>query len=93
LLFRRQQLRIQLAFLLTVLVLFFGVALFSTLHKHSAGVCSLDNFEHQIVSLAESAITVVVAPVAVAAEVPPDVIETLLGDSLAARGRAPPSFS
>lgn len=88
--------RARVAVLLAVLLLFFGVALFSPLHKHTLGKttsCSFNHLEHQLVSLAEAA--VVVAPVVYLLEAgaPPVVCEVFAGLVLSARDRAPPSFS
>jgi hypothetical protein len=85
--------RTRLAFVLTLLVLFFGVALFSALHQHTAGVCSLDNLEHQIVSLAEAAVVITPTAVPVEAEISQEPKQTILGHTLPARGRAPPAIS
>jgi len=73
--------------------LFFGVALFSALHQHTAGVCSLDNLEHQIVSLAEAAVVVTPTAVPLEAEITQDANQPVLGHTLPARGRAPPAIS
>lgn len=86
-------LRTRLAFVLTLLVLFFGVALFSALHQHTAGVCSLDNLEHQIVSLAEAAVVITPTAVPLESEIPPEANQPFLGHTLPARGRAPPALS
>ena len=54
--------RAKVAVLLAVLVLFFGVALFSPLHKHTLGKsssCSFNHLEHQWISLAEAAVVLV----------------------------------
>lgn len=88
--------RAKVAVLLAVLLLFFGVALFSPLHKHTLGKttsCSFNNLEHQMVSLAEAA--VVVAPLALLLEAgtPPVMFEVFAGLVLSARDRAPPSYS
>jgi hypothetical protein len=88
--------RARVAVLLAVLLLFFGVALFSPLHTHTLGKtnsCSFNHLEHQLVSLAEAA--VLVAPVALLVEAgaPPVVCEVFAGLVLSARDRAPPSFS
>jgi hypothetical protein len=85
--------RTRLAFVLALLVLFFGVALFSSLHRHTAGVCSLGNLEHQIVSLAEAAVVITPTAVPLEAEVTQDAHQPVLGHTPAARGRAPPAIS
>ena len=88
--------RTRLAIVLSVLLLFFAVALFSPLHKHTLGKstsCSFNNLEHQMVSLAEAA--VVVAPVVflLEAAAPPAVLSEAAGQSIEASGRAPPALS
>jgi hypothetical protein len=88
--------RARVAVLLAVLLLFFGVALFSPLHRHKLGKtnsCSFNNLEHQMVSLAEAA--VVLAPVAHVLEAHhPAETQTPAGECIReARDRAPPVFS
>ena len=88
--------RARVAVLLAVLVLFFGVALFSPLHKHTLGKqtnCSFNNIEHQMVSLAEAAVVVAPLLFLVEAGSPPVVVDVFAGLVLSARDRAPPSFS
>ena len=85
-----------MAVLLSVLLLFFGVALFSPLHQHQLGKtssCSFNNLEHQMVSLAEAA--VVLAPIAEILSVGRAVEATaaVSGSSRITRDRAPPAFS
>ena len=85
-----------MAVLLAVLLLFFGVALFSPLHKHTLGKtnsCSFNNLEHQMVSLAEAAVVVVPLAFLVEAGAPPLACDVFAGLVLSARDRAPPSFS
>lgn len=88
--------RARVAILLTVLLLFFGVALFSPLHQHKLGKtnsCSFNNLEHQMVSLAEAA--AILAPVAHILE--PGLPMASAGDDSGrahiAQDRAPPTFS
>lgn len=88
--------RARLAVLLSILLLFFGVALFSPLHQHKLGktnTCSFNNLEHQMVSLAEAA--VVLAPVAHMLEAGlADKAQAPAGDRVRiARDRAPPTIS
>jgi len=86
----------RVAIFLSILILFFGVAIFSPLHKHTLGKtnsCSFNHLEHQMVSLAEAAI--VLAPVAFHLEASAGFdadspVATLL---IAARDRAPPAIS
>ena len=88
--------RARVAVLLAVLLLFFGVALFSPLHKHTLGKtnsCSFNNLEHQMVSLAEAAVVVVPLAFLVEAGAPPLVFDDFAGLVVSARDRAPPSFS
>jgi hypothetical protein len=85
--------RTRLAFVLTLLVLFFGVALFSALHQHTAGDCSLDNLEYQIVSLAEAAVVFIPTAVPLETELPQPAARPVLGHSISGRDRAPPSNS
>jgi hypothetical protein len=88
--------RARVAVLLTVLLLFFGVALFSPLHKHTLGKstsCSFNNLEHQMVSLAEAAVVVAPLEFLVEAGAPPVAFDVFAGLVLSARDRAPPSFS
>lgn len=88
--------RARVAILLSLLLLFFGVALFSPLHKHTLGKtnsCSFNNLEHQMVSLAEAA--VVLSPLALLLEAgtepPPSAPFTR--DTRIAPARAPPALS
>jgi hypothetical protein len=88
--------RARVAVVLSVLILFFGVAIFSPLHQHSIGKsnsCSFNNLEHQMVSLAEAAISlstlafVLEHPVHEPAECPRVAVRSIAQD------RAPPQFS
>lgn len=88
--------RAQVAVVLTVLLLFVGVALFSPLHKHTLGKadsCTFNNLEHQMVSLAEAA--VVLAPLAFQLEAAPVrvVSDPFAALVVSARDRAPPAIS
>ena len=88
--------RAKVAVLLAVLVLFFGVALFSPLHKHTLGKstsCSFNNLEHQWISLAEAAVVLVplVLPLEPAAQLVPADPEFFA--TATARDRAPPALS
>ena len=85
--------QVRWALLLTVLLLFFGVALFSPLHKHTLGHsndCSLHNIEHQFVSLAEAAVVVAPLVFLLEASVPPAVATPFAGQPVPTIGRAPP---
>ena len=88
--------RARVAILLSLLLLFFGVALFSPLHKHTLGKtnsCSFNNLEHQMVSLAEAAVAL--APLALLLEagagLPP--ASPFTRDARIAPARAPPALS
>jgi hypothetical protein len=88
--------RARVALVLSVLLLFFGIALFSPLHQHKLGKtpsCSFNNLEHQLISLAEAAI--VLTPVAHIMEAgePPAVSAPITGLSHDSRDRAPPAHS
>ena len=88
--------RARVAVFLAVLLLFFGVALFSPLHKHTLGKtnsCSFNHLEHQMVSLAEAAVVVAPLVFLVEAGATPSVFGGFAGLVLSARDRAPPSFS
>ena len=80
------------AVLLSVLLLFFGVALFSTLHQHKSGVCSFNDLEHQLISLACAAAVLAPSTVSVASEIPQKIQSPAIGHAFSARGRAPPSL-
>lgn len=89
--------RARVAILLSVLLLFFGVALFSPLHKHtlskSGNSCSFNDLEHQLISLAEAA--VVLAPLDLLLEpnreTAPD--SPFTRDTRRTPARAPPALS
>ena len=88
--------RVRIAVLLSLLLLFFGVALFSPLHQHTLGKstsCSFNNIEHQMVSLAEAA--VVLAPLAQLLRAAPalDPQSPIIGAPAERAGRSPPSHS
>ena len=88
--------RRRVAILLSFLVLFFGIAIFSPLHKHTPGKansCSFNGIENQMVSLAEAA--VVVIPVEFQFEpAPPVVIPAAAASAIRdSRDRAPPPVS
>ncbi|MSV31443.1 MAG: hypothetical protein EXQ57_02890 [Bryobacterales bacterium] len=85
--------RKRVALLLSVLLLFFGVALFSTLHQHKSGVCSFNDLEHQLISLAEAAAVLAPSTVFLEAEIPQQIQPPAIRHTLPARGRAPPSDS
>jgi len=85
--------RTSAAVVLTLLLLFFGVALFSALHQHTSGVCSLGNLEHQIVSLAEAAVALIPSTTQLPAEILQTAELPVVGHTLSARDRAPPSLS
>jgi len=85
--------RARIALVLSVLLLFFGVALFSALHQHNSGVCSFNDLEHQIVSLAEAAVVLAPSAVQVESELQPLVPQPAFRHIIPARGRAPPSLS
>lgn len=88
--------RAEVAIVLTLLLLFVGVALFSPLHKHTLGKadsCTFNNLEHQMVSLAEAA--VVLAPLVFQLEAPttPPIADPCTVRCISARDRAPPVLS
>ncbi len=88
--------RTRTAIVLAFLVLFFAVALFSPLHKHTLGkttTCSFNNLEHQIVSLAEAAVVIDPLVYLLEAPVPPPAPATADGQPVDSRGRAPPAHS
>lgn len=82
--------------LLAVLVLFFGVALFSPLHRHTLGKstnCSFNNLEHQWISLAEAAVVVLPSAALLEAALSPAPISARYVAVATARDRAPPALS
>lgn len=89
--------RARVAIFLSALVLFFGIAIFSPLHKHTTtgktNSCSFNHIEHQMVSLAEAA--VVIAPLAflLEAKAPAEAVIAVTRAVHAGRDRAPPSLS
>ena len=88
--------RARVALFLSLLLLFFGVALFSPLHQHTLGKsnsCSFNNLEHQMVSLAEAA--AVLAPLAFTFADAPAPVPLAASGTFASsvRDRAPPALS
>lgn len=86
----------RVAVLLAVLLLFFGVALFSPLHKHTLGKsnsCSFNNLEYQWVSLAEAAVVILPQVVWLDAVPPTAILAACDKQQIAVRDRSPPSFS
>ncbi|MBI2686231.1 MAG: hypothetical protein HYX27_07940 [Acidobacteria bacterium] len=87
----------RLAIVLSLVLLFFSIALFSPLHRHTRdgarSSCSFNDLEHQMVSTAEAA--AVLAPLAylIEAQVPVSPEQPAEGLVLSARGRAPPVVS
>ena len=84
--------RDRVATLLTILLLFFGVAVFSELHRHESGVCSINDLEHQLIPLACAAAVLAPSTVSVASEIPQKIQSPAIGHAFSARGRAPPSL-
>lgn len=85
-----------MAIFLSLLTLFFGVALFSSLHKHSRGnptSCTFNNLEHQHVSTAEAAIVIVPLAVQMEAADPVRPPTPITRPVLSARDRSPPLYS
>lgn len=81
---------------LAVLLLFFGVAIFSPLHKHTLGKstsCSFNNLEHQLVSPAEAAVVIAPLEFLLEAGALPAVLTPATGAAVPTRGRAPPALS
>lgn len=82
---------------MSLLLLFFGVAIFSPLHVHTRqgdqNSCSFNDIEHQMVSNAEIAFAL--APLALLIETgePPFVAAPADAHEIAASGRAPPTYS
>lgn len=83
----------RVAILLSILLLFFGVALFSTLHQHKSGVCSFNDLEHQLISLAEAAAALDPSTVLIESEIPQRIHSPVLGHTRSARDRGPPAHS
>lgn len=89
--------RAQIAIFLSVLVLFFGIAIFSPLHKHTTvgkvNTCSFNHIEHQMVSLAEAAVVIAPLVFLLEAAAPVEAISPVTRAIDDARGRAPPTLS
>jgi hypothetical protein len=88
--------RARVAIFLSVLVLFFGVAIFSPLHKHTPGKansCSFNHIENQMVSLAEAAVVIAPLVFLLEAAAEAEVASALYASFLQARDRAPPVLS
>lgn len=80
-------------FALAVLLLFFSIALFSPLHRHTTGKgggCSFNNLEHQWYSAAELAVFVLILVDIKLREVRDEICAALTGSVLGRRGRSPP---
>lgn len=91
------QTRVRVAIFLSILVLFFGVAIFSPLHKHTtagkANSCSFNHIEHQMVSLAEAAVVIAPLSFLLETQAPAEEIVPVTRTAHAGRDRAPPSLS
>lgn len=81
--------------MLTLLILFLSVALFSPLHTHIAGKsggCSFNNLEHQFIALATAFLLVLVFFHATHRETDAQFIFALVAIPRLHRGRAPPQL-
>jgi hypothetical protein len=88
--------RVRVAVFLSLLLLFFGIALFSPLHKHTLGKsasCSFNNIEHQMVSLAEAAVVLAPLTQLLHAACTLDPQSPMTGAPTGRAGRSPPVSS
>lgn len=89
--------RARIAIFLSLLVLFFGVAIFSSLHKHTVSGktnnCSFNHIEHQMVSLAEAAVVIAPLVFLLESEKPVEKVEAVTRAIHQGRDRAPPAHS